>query len=119
MKRKALLFIAMSVLVVTSAYSQTEEQLPEFGIELNTCTPDGVVNELKEKWNPKDFWIRQNVIFESEVKSAWKYDGSYCRLKNDEVDKTKCFLYIKNMYQSILKCYRTTKLLCRQNGGYC
>ena len=92
----------------------------ELGIELNTCTPDGMVNSFKEKWDAKSFWIKQNVALQNELSSKWKYDGAECfQGERDQIEKTECILHYKNLLDSIAKCYRTSTILCRKHGGFC
>lgn len=107
---------------VQVASGGTEEELPDLDIELSTCTPDGAINEFKERWDSKTFWIKQNVKLETEMEEKWKYDGAYCKSIDDkghDIVKAKCFLYIQNLFDSMVKCYKTSKILCRKNGGLC
>lgn len=109
------MFIVISIATTNaSAFDSTVR------IELVTCTPDGIMNAWKERYDPKRFWINQNVIFEMAVE---RYQGSSaaadCAHVDAGVDRRSCVSHWENRRASIIKCFQTTGRMCRAHGGLC
>lgn len=91
----------------------------ELRIELDTCRPSGIVGIAKEKINPREFWVSQTVVLEMALERSWEFTDSIndCQHESTDAKKIQCRLYFKNRLDSIRKCYRTAKAMCRQNGA--
>lgn len=114
--KKALILFGLLITSVNSFASDGDLR-----ISLANCMPDGILNSYRERWNPKEFWIDQNVILEIQLDRRWEYEESIDRCRNikDSVDKQRCFSYVQSHWQSLAKCQSVTRRMCRANGGYC
>ena len=36
-------------------------------LELVGCQPDGIINAWRARWDPKEFWIEQAVVFKITI----------------------------------------------------
>jgi len=90
-------------------------------IELVGCQPDGIINSWRARLDPKDFWIKQHVVFEIAMEEKWRFEDaiSDCGSLEDKKERTECVLYHRNRFAAIVKCERHTRMLCRQYGGRC
>lgn len=112
---KRLLIPPLALLAVSAAAADTELR-----IELSTCTADGMYNSLKEKYDKKAFWVGQNVVLEMALE---QYRGTSaaeeCSHITDAKDKMACASYWVNRRAAIIRCYQTSKQMCRLHGGQC
>ena len=113
--------VCVAALTLTISYFVFNEPMGVLRIELVSCTQDGFINGLREKINPKNFWISQNVLFEMELEREWDFQNTLdiCREENDLTQKQRCFDYYNNFRDSVKKCHITVKKRCRENGGLC
>lgn len=89
-------------------------------IKLDDCQPDGIVNSVKEKIDHKDFWINQNVTFESAIEHFYYSDQvRYCNEIPVIESRRICLIDIRSRYKAILNCHEKTKVMCRIYGGFC
>ena len=109
---KFTLFLALTV-ASSLAFADIE-------IDMATCMPKGIVSSMKEKTNPKKFWISQNIELEIAIQK-WDIATStaVCHEQKSTAEQERCFEYKRNLYESAVKCYQTTSQLCRANGGNC
>lgn len=91
----------------------------ELRLNLDTCTPSGIVGVTKEKLSPRNFWVSQTVVLEMSLERSWEFTDSIKNCQHEKIveDKTKCRLYFRNRLDSIRKCYRTAKTMCKQYGA--
>jgi hypothetical protein len=109
------------VIIIAASVLSSSVFAADIGIDLKTCMPDGAINTVKEKFDPKKFWIAQNVILEIHLERRWEFEEamSRCGEISSNSERIKCISYQQNLQASIIRCYQTTKRMCRANGGLC
>lgn len=116
---KLILGVFCMVIIVISPITHAEKY--ELRINLMNCMPDGVINSWREKWNPREFWVSQHVVLETDLERDWKYQESLdrCREQKNPIEKQKCFTYYESYHQAAIRCKEVARKLCRANGAFC
>ena len=93
----------------------------ELKINLLDCMPNGVINSWQEKINPRNFWVTQNVVIESDLSRSWIYDTpqDICSSENNPIEKQKCIFYYESYRRAGIRCKEFTKKMCNLHGGSC
>lgn len=87
-------------------------------IELESCQPNGIINVWKAMFDPKEFWIEQVVVLEMGVERYHLGDSlADCDKEHSKADMLKCKLYFQNKFDALLKCLKSSRILCRAHGG--
>lgn len=98
-------------------------------MQASSCAPKGVVNNMKEKMNPKEFWAKQSTVAENAL-AYWLYgrgageEGpppkiSDCSSKSNPVERQECISYIRGEIDFWRRCGQHANRMCRLHGGYC
>lgn len=87
-------------------------------LEMVGCQPDGVINALRARWDPKKFWVEQAVVLQSSIE-GWNLAGNIqgCQSESSQAERTNCVLYMQNRYNAAKKCLAHANTLCRAHGG--
>lgn len=96
----------------------------ELDIDLDDCKPDGVLSGISESIDASSFWARQHVAIEMILQAPEYRPAQFiseCKFQypNDKSDQMSCMLFYQNRHENLLKCLKSTKLMCRANGGSC
>ena len=91
-----------------------------YNIDLSSCSPDGVFQNLKEKISPLEFWIDVHVELEMDISSFPFMDvRRICSRHDEPKDRFRCENASSNRYESMKKCLYHAAKMCRLNGGLC
>lgn len=94
----------------------------------SSCAPKGISNVLKEKLNPKSFWVDQSIIAEDMLRYWLTGDGaentmtiSDCTMRHhdDPIARQECVTYVRGEIEFWRRCGQHAKRMCRLHGGYC
>lgn len=87
-------------------------------LELVGCQPDGILNAWRARWDPKEFWIEQAVVFQNEIE-RWNLSGDIqgCQSESSQTERVNCVLYMQNRYNAAKQCLAHANALCRAHGG--
>ena len=87
-------------------------------LELVGCQPDGIFNAWRARWDPKEFWIEQAVVFKMTIEQ-WDLAGNIqgCQTESSQAERANCVLYMQNRYNTVRKCLAHANTLCRMYGG--
>lgn len=87
-------------------------------LELVGCQPDGIINAWRARWDPKEFWIEQAVVFKIEIE-RWDLssDIQKCQSESSQTERVNCVLYMQNRYNAARKCLAHAFALCQAHGG--
>ena len=126
--KKNIFWLSLVVAVYLFGYGNSAQaDWPNVDIDLSTCQPKGMVANLKEKVNPKDFWISQytrlSMAFEDGLDPSHN-PTLHCAAKQgglvtDQVSYFKCVGFYSNRRLSIGKCMAFSRTMCRHLGGFC
>lgn len=93
-----------------------------------TCEPSGVINKIKAKTNPLDFWVRMYVDAgqaiklhtegHHEMQIATVEDCEIYYQRNSE-KLQKCIWRIENTIDYWVKCREHARRMCLLHKGYC
>ena len=111
----------LTIFLIFFTYSATAKW-PDIDIDLSSCEPDGLFSSVSHSWNPLKFWARQYTRLEMALKEENLRDLlDECRMQNtgNKTELIECYQYYKNRHQSMVKCLRHSKKLCRHHGGLC
>ncbi len=118
MKRK----IALFTLVLVAWPVVSFAGWPDVDIELSTCQPDGPVAKISQSWDPLKFWAKQTVVLEMALEEKdLKHFIEHCKIeyRDDRTELLECYQFYKNRHNSMLKCLKHAKKMCRHHGGRC
>ncbi len=98
-------------------------------MEAFSCAPKGIVNKLKEKMNPKSFWVEQSTVAENAL-AYWLFGRGAgeegppptvndCSRKSDPIERQKCIAYVKGEIEFWRRCGQHANRMCRLHGGFC
>jgi hypothetical protein len=94
-----------------------------------TCDPSGVKNKLREKLNPKKFWVEMVINSENAIEMHTRGDPLFdspitvddCKIfyKRNPTEAQRCEWKIQNLINYWEKCNRHANRMCRLHGGLC
>jgi hypothetical protein len=107
-----------SVLLMLTAQDSLASDYETARLELVGCQPDGIINAWRERWDPKEFWIEQAVVFKITIE-RWNLAGNIqgCQSESSQAERANCVLYMQNRYNAVRKCLAHGNTLCRMYGG--
>lgn len=94
-----------------------------------SCAPNGLTASLKEKINPKSFWVEQAVNAEFML-NFYRNGGDEgdaphtiedCRIisKGNTIKFEECSVQIRSEIEFWSRCGQHARRMCRLYGGYC
>ena len=95
-------------------------------INFNDCSPKGVINSIKESFNPKKFWVGTYVDLEMEideierygVKETIEYECVWATYKSKQV-MDNCRTNVISTFSNMKSCLSYAGDKCRSLGGVC
>jgi len=122
-KAASLLCIAgLSFLATSKVFSEDLYMSYErYEIDLRTCEPT-FTGKIKRMWDPKAFWISQNVALQETVewnKSREYWIDAACPFYSTPEERKKCATGRSKGWTYILRCLKFSREMCRLHGGYC
>jgi hypothetical protein len=116
-------FIGILIVVLLVAlFGILERPWPGTAIDLQTCQPDGPSAKLSRAWNPRSFWIEQNVTLEIALEANSLQElVDDCHLKDSGNTKklAQCVTFYTERHAGMKKCLEFSALQCRREGGKC
>ena len=100
-------------------------------MQASSCAPNGVTNVIKEKMNPRKFWIDQMLTADRMVAYWVNGEGAGeegppdtvydCNIKNKDnpIERQKCVSYVKGEVEFWRRCGAHARQMCKLNGGFC
>lgn len=100
-------------------------------MQASSCAPKGILNVVKEKLNPKSFWVDQSINAENMLRFWLTGEGarfdestmiiSDCALlhQDDPIARQECVTYVRGEIEFWRRCGQHAKRMCRLYGGYC
>ena len=91
----------------------------QYNIDLSSCNPNGIFQNIKEGVSPKSFWIGVHTKLDTEI-NFWGLPsvGSICNGYKGK-KKAECISVHRNKFDSMRRCLSHSRRMCRLNGGYC
>lgn len=96
-----------------------------------SCAPNGIANVIKEKVDPKGFWVKQ-ATFSEGMLNYLRYgegagpdeivpteEGCIAKSQGDRIEREKCITYVRNEINFWVRCGAHAKKMCRLHGGNC
>lgn len=91
----------------------------QYNIDLSSCNPSGIYQNVKENVSPKKFWIDVHTKLDMEI-NYWGLPSpsSVCSGYSGK-KRSECISVHKNKFDSMRRCLNHSRKMCRLNGGYC
>ena len=120
--------IAYSGVVIFYYYILVPPSAPDsFQIELNYCSPKGIINSIKESFNPKKFWVGTYVDLEIKIEKIENVNGVKETIESDCLWATykskqvmdNCRTNVISSFSKMKSCISYARDKCRSLGGVC
>tara|TARA_B100000242_G_C42823664_1_gene382715 strand:- start:80 stop:496 length:417 start_codon:yes stop_codon:yes gene_type:complete len=91
----------------------------QYNIDLSSCNPSGIYQNVKENVSPKKFWVDVHTKLDMEI-NFWGLPSpsSVCSGYSGK-KRSECISVHKNKFDSMRRCLNHSRKMCRLNGGYC
>ncbi|MDC0072119.1 hypothetical protein OAK06_02925 [Gammaproteobacteria bacterium] len=91
----------------------------QYNIDLSSCNPEGIFQNIKEGVSPKSFWIDVHTKLDTEI-NFWGLPsvGSICSGYSGK-KRSECISVHRNKFNSMKRCLSHSRKMCRLNGGNC
>lgn len=111
-------FLKVSVLTLLVASSAAFPRDYVLRLNMSTCEPDGMINSWRERFNPRDFWISQTVVLETELERMSSSSvADDCSQSDNVSEKRRCMEYKTNIRASAARCLSVSRRRCREQGA--
>lgn len=91
----------------------------EYNIDLSSCNPSGIFQNVKKNVSPKKFWIDVHTKLDMEINFWGLPSPSSACSGSSRKKRSECISVVKNEFASMRRCLNHSRKMCRLNGGYC